>query len=123
MAPKRKARKKKKPKTKKREPDGKNSLAVESEGSLNVEELPSNYTQSIICKVTWDTLGGIPCFTCNNVKRCGIRQPISPVTCHAINAWLEYESIPPKERQLSPPDFWIKIEDKRNIKLEGAAAE
>lgn len=123
MAPKGKSRKKKPSKTKKRgadgkknEPDGKNSLAVNPEEALGMEKLASDYTHPIINEVEWDTLGGVPCFTCTNVKRCGLRQPISPVTCQAINAWLEYEGLPLAERHLETPDFWAKAEAPRNLK-------
>ena len=118
MPPKKRSRNKKAKNAKNSEPDGKNSLAEESAPILQIEALPVDYHPPIN-GVTWDTLGGIPCFTCGNVKRCGVRQPVSPVTCLAINSWLAYESIPPKERQLSPPDFWAEKPDKRNVKLEG----
>ncbi len=105
MAPKSKTRKKKKQSTKNSEPDGKNSLTIEAEGALGGETLPSDYNTLIISKINWDTLGGVPCFTCINLKKCGVRQPISPVTCPSINMWLEYENLPPKERQLRPQAF------------------
>ena len=119
MAPKRKTRKKKRARANKRDPDGKNAVTVKSEGTLSVEKIPRDYTMAITSEATWDTLGGIPCFTCINVKKCGVRQPISPVSCSAINAWLEYESLPPKERQLRTPEFWTETENRRNLKPEG----
>ena len=123
MPPKKRSRKKKVQSTKKSEPDGKNPPAEESAPVLQIAEFPVDYSQPIMDGVTWDTLGGIPCFTCGNVKRCGVRQPISPVTCSAINSWLDYESLPTTERQLTPPDFWAeKPVDKRDIKLEGTKA-
>jgi hypothetical protein len=123
MPPKKRSRKKKAQNAKKNEPDGKNSPAEESAPVLQIAEFPVDYSQSIMDGVTWDTLGGIPCFTCGNVKRCGVRQPISPVTCSAINSWLDYESLPTQERQLTPPNFWAeKPVGKRNLKLEGTKA-
>ena len=122
MAPKGKSRKKKAKRTKKSEPDGKNSLTVNSEATLGLEKLTSTYTNSIINVVVWDTLGGVPCFTCTNVKRCGLRQPVRPVTCQVINAWLEYESLPPAQRLLVPPDFRAIAESQGNLKLEGATS-
>jgi len=119
MPPKKRSRKKKAQSTKKSEPDGKKTPVEESATVLQIAEFPVDYSQSIMNGVTWDTLGGIPCFTCSNVKRCGVRQPISPVTCSAINSWLDYESLPTKERGLTPPDFWAQNSSgKRDIKLE-----
>ena len=118
MPPKAKSKKKKTKKSNKRETDGKNSLTTKSEEDLQVEDFPTDYTKSLMDDVTWDTLGGIPCFTCSNVKRCGVRQPISPVTCSSINSWLEYESLPPEEQILAVPEFLPKPEPKSKLKVE-----
>ncbi|MFQ6124345.1 MAG: hypothetical protein ACE5R6_07030 [Candidatus Heimdallarchaeota archaeon] len=118
MAPKSKTRKKKKQRTKNSEPDGKNSMTVEAEGALGGEKLLSNYNTLITSEITWDTFGGVPCFTCINLKKCGVRQPISPVSCPSINSWLECENIPLKESQLRPQTFDLKTVSRRNTKLE-----
>ncbi|MFQ5818449.1 MAG: hypothetical protein ACE5I5_00425 [Candidatus Heimdallarchaeota archaeon] len=121
MAPKRKTRKKKKQSTKNSEPDGKNSLTVEAEGALGGEKLPSDYNTLIISEINWDTLGGVPCFTCINLKKCGVRQPISPVSCPSINMWLDCENLPLNERQLRPQAFDPNTNNRRNTKLESTA--
>ncbi|MFX0195424.1 MAG: hypothetical protein ACFFCW_04810 [Candidatus Hodarchaeota archaeon] len=121
MAPKRKTRKKKKPSIKNSEPDGKNALTVGAEGAMEGKTLLINYNTPITSEITWDTLGGVPCFTCINLKKCGVRQPISPVSCPSINMWLECENLPPKESQIRPQTFDPKTENIRNTKLKSAA--
>lgn len=121
MAPKRKTRKKKKPRTKNSEPDGKNALTVEAEGAKEGKKFLNDYNIPITSEIAWDTLGGVPCFTCINLKKCGVRQPISPVSCPSINMWLECENLPPKERQIRPQTFDPKTDNIRNTKLKSAA--
>jgi len=41
--------------------------------------------------VTIDSVKGIPCFSCPDIERCGVGQPISPVTCPKLNKYLMEE--------------------------------
>ncbi|RLE48784.1 MAG: hypothetical protein DRJ31_06510, partial [Candidatus Methanomethylicota archaeon] len=43
-------------------------------------------------KISISSIRGIPCFSCLNIHRCGIGQPISPVTCKELNEYLEAEA-------------------------------
>ncbi|MHA1608152.1 MAG: helix-turn-helix transcriptional regulator [Candidatus Freyarchaeota archaeon] len=43
-------------------------------------------------EVKWNTLGGCPCFTCKQISRCGIGQPISPIRCWKLTEWINMEA-------------------------------
>jgi hypothetical protein len=38
--------------------------------------------------IQWDNLGGCPCFTCGELDRCDIGNPISSVDCPLFSKWL-----------------------------------
>ena len=39
-------------------------------------------------KIQWDNIGGCPCFTCHELDRCDIGNPISSVDCPLFSRWL-----------------------------------
>ncbi|NHJ03194.1 MAG: hypothetical protein EAX90_00050 [Candidatus Heimdallarchaeota archaeon] len=39
-------------------------------------------------KIQWDNIGGCPCFTCYELDRCDIGNPISSVDCPLFTKWL-----------------------------------
>ena len=39
-------------------------------------------------KIQWDNIGGCPCFTCYELDRCNIGNPISSVDCPLFSKWL-----------------------------------
>ncbi len=43
-------------------------------------------------KIQWDNIGGCPCFTCYELDRCDIGNPISSVDCPLFTKWLFVES-------------------------------
>ncbi|NHK32171.1 MAG: hypothetical protein FK730_12510 [Asgard group archaeon] len=43
-------------------------------------------------KIQWDNIGGCPCFTCYELDRCDIGNPISSVDCPLFTKWLFAES-------------------------------
>ncbi|NHJ38837.1 MAG: hypothetical protein FK731_02310 [Asgard group archaeon] len=43
-------------------------------------------------KIRWDNIGGCPCFTCYELDRCDIGNPISSVDCPLFTKWLFVES-------------------------------
>ena len=45
-------------------------------------------------KIKWDNIGGCPCFTCYELDKCDIGNPISSVDCPLFSKWLFAE---PKE--------------------------
>jgi len=38
--------------------------------------------------IQWDNIGGCPCFTCYELDRCNIGNPISSVDCPLFSKWL-----------------------------------
>ncbi|NHJ49810.1 MAG: hypothetical protein FK733_18605 [Asgard group archaeon] len=38
--------------------------------------------------IQWDNIGGCPCFTCYELDRCDIGNPISSVDCPLFSRWL-----------------------------------
>ncbi len=38
--------------------------------------------------IQWDNIGGCPCFTCYELDRCDIGNPISSVDCPLFSKWL-----------------------------------
>lgn len=48
-------------------------------------------------KIQWDNIGGCPCFTCYELDKCDIGNPISSVDCPLFTRWLFTE--PQKEQQ------------------------
>ncbi|MHA1188574.1 MAG: hypothetical protein ACTSXA_03420 [Candidatus Heimdallarchaeota archaeon] len=46
--------------------------------------------------IQWDNIGGCPCFTCYELDRCEIGNPISSVDCPLFSKWLFKE---PKEEK------------------------
>jgi hypothetical protein len=43
-------------------------------------------------KIQWDNIGGCPCFTCYELDRCDIGNPISSVDCPLFTKWLFAEA-------------------------------
>jgi len=43
-------------------------------------------------KVKWDNIGGCPCFTCYELDKCNIGNPISSVDCPLFSKWLFSDS-------------------------------
>ncbi|NHJ87117.1 MAG: hypothetical protein FK734_16760 [Asgard group archaeon] len=39
-------------------------------------------------KIKWDTIGGCPCFTCHELEKCDVGNPISSVDCPLFSKWL-----------------------------------
>ncbi len=39
-------------------------------------------------KIQWDNIGGCPCFTCYELDKCDIGNPISSVDCPLFTRWL-----------------------------------
>ncbi|HUU88339.1 MAG TPA: hypothetical protein VMX17_11365 [Candidatus Glassbacteria bacterium] len=48
-------------------------------------------------KIQWDNIGGCPCFTCYELDKCDVGNPISSVDCPLFTRWLFAE--PQKEKQ------------------------
>jgi hypothetical protein len=42
--------------------------------------------------IKWDNIGGCPCFTCYELDRCNIGNPISSVDCPLFSKWLFSDS-------------------------------
>ena len=53
---------------------------------ISVKREPPRVTVAI------ESVKGIPCFSCPDIERCGIGQPISPVTCPKLNKYLMEEA-------------------------------
>ncbi len=49
---------------------------------LEVKKMSSDH------KIQWDNIGGCPCFTCYELDRCDIGNPISSVDCPLFTRWL-----------------------------------
>ena len=49
--------------------------------------------------IQWDNIGGCPCFTCYELDRCEIGNPISSVDCPLFSKWLFKEPQERKERR------------------------
>lgn len=47
-------------------------------------------------RIQWDNLGGCPCFTCHELDKCDIGNPISSVDCPIFSKWLFKE---PEEKE------------------------
>lgn len=45
-----------------------------------------------VLKIQWDNIGGCPCFTCYELDRCDIGNPISSVDCPLFTKWLFTEA-------------------------------
>ena len=43
---------------------------------------------STLKKVQWDNIGGCPCFTCHELDRCDVGNPISSIDCPLFSRWL-----------------------------------
>ena len=39
-------------------------------------------------KIQWDNIGGCPCFTCYELDKCDVGNPISSVDCPLFTRWL-----------------------------------
>ncbi|MCF2142752.1 MAG: hypothetical protein K9W42_03545 [Candidatus Heimdallarchaeota archaeon] len=50
--------------------------------NLEVKKMSSDH------KIQWDNIGGCPCFTCYELDRCDIGNPISSVDCPLFTRWL-----------------------------------
>ena len=50
---------------------------------------------AIPLKIRWDDIGGCPCFTCYELEKCDIGNPISSIDCPLFSKWLFAE--PKKE--------------------------
>lgn len=45
-------------------------------------------TMTCTSNIQWDNIGGCPCFTCPELDRCDIGNPISSVDCPLFTRWL-----------------------------------
>ncbi len=50
-------------------------------------------------KIKWDNIGGCPCFTCYELDRCNIGNPISSVDCPLFSKWLFSDSDDKEEEE------------------------
>lgn len=48
-------------------------------------------------KIQWDNIGGCPCFTCYELEKCDIGNPISSVDCPLFTRWLFAKPIEEKD--------------------------
>jgi hypothetical protein len=48
--------------------------------------------------IQWDNIGGCPCFTCYELDRCNIGNPISSVDCPLFSKWLFKDPDEEKEK-------------------------
>ncbi|TFF84912.1 hypothetical protein EU523_00920 [Candidatus Heimdallarchaeota archaeon] len=58
---------------------------------LKTAEGPDDLTSFQIeweTKIEWDNLDGCPCFTCHELERCDIGNPLSSVDCPLFTRWL-----------------------------------
>ncbi|MEA2070701.1 MAG: hypothetical protein U9O98_05360 [Asgard group archaeon] len=51
-------------------------------------ELKDGLTISAGLSLQWDNIGGCPCFTCHELERCDVGNPISSVDCPIFQKWL-----------------------------------
>ena len=63
------------------------------DGTLYVKRFLDNMIEgktmtSTMKKVQWDNIGGCPCFTCHELDRCDVGNPISSVDCPLFSKWL-----------------------------------
>ena len=70
--------------------DGELFVQRSLESKLEGKKLTSAY------KIQWDNIGGCPCFTCYELDRCDIGNPISSIDCPLFTKWLFAE---PKETE------------------------
>ncbi len=49
--------------------------------------------------IQWDNIGGCPCFTCYELDRCEIGNPISSVDCPLFSKWLFKEPQEEEEKK------------------------
>jgi hypothetical protein len=50
-------------------------------------------------KIKWDNIGGCPCFTCYELDKCNIGNPISSVDCPLFSKWLFSETNEDEEEE------------------------
>ncbi|MHA1557582.1 MAG: hypothetical protein ACTSPM_11695 [Candidatus Heimdallarchaeota archaeon] len=54
---------------------------------------------TISLNIQWDNIGGCPCFTCHELDRCDIGNPISSVDCPLFSRWLFTEPQQEEEKE------------------------
>ena len=64
-----------------------------------LNDLKEVKTMTSVLKIQWDNIGGCPCFTCYELEKCDIGNPISSVDCPLFTRWLFAE--PKKEEEKS----------------------
>jgi len=72
------------------------AIRLEKKGIINreptIHEGKKTYILRIIKrppkKISIVTVKGCPCFTCPDLTRCGVGQPINPISCEKLTKWL-----------------------------------
>ena len=63
-----------------------------------IEPILDGKSMTIAFKIQWDNIGGCPCFTCYELDKCDIGNPISSVDCPLFSRWLFSDSEEEKKK-------------------------
>ncbi len=63
-----------------------------------MQPLLDGKSMTIAFKIQWDNIGGCPCFTCYELEKCDVGNPISSVDCPLFSRWLFSDSEKEKKK-------------------------